>query len=254
MNRDFGMISIIMAAYNAEKTIKIAIDSVLKQTYKNWELIVVNDGSIDSTQSIVSDFSQVDNRIKLINNPINSGVCQSRHTGLMVAKGEWIAILDSDDMWEFEKLEKQVELQKVIGEDLIYTGSAFMNNSGERLSWVLHVPEKIGYRKLLKQNLISNSSVLIRKSLFIEYEANGDNMHEDFACWLQILRTGKIAYGIDEPLLVYRLSAKSKSSNKTKSALMCWNTYRYIGLSVIESFIYMIFYCINGMIKYKNLR
>ena len=206
---NFGLISIIMAAYNAEKTIKVAIDSVLNQTYKNWELIIINDCSKDNTSGIISAFAKNDNRIKVINNLINSGASQTRHNGLIEAKGKWVAVLDSDDMWTQDKLEKQIELQLKTGAEILFTGSAFMNDSGESLDWILHVPEKIGYKQLLKQNLISNSSVLLKTELFRKYEAIGDNMHEDFACWLRILRTGRIAY-ILKRLQCHYLGIKKK--------------------------------------------
>lgn len=254
MNKSFGLISIIMAAYNAEKTIEVAIQSVIRQTYENWELIVVNDCSKDSTLEIVSTLAKSDRRIRIINNPVNCGASQTRHNGLMKAKGEWVAILDSDDMWTSDKLEKQISLQEKTGAELLFTGSAFVNDSGQRLDWVLHVPEKIGYKQLLKQNLISNSSALLKTDLFKQYEAIGDNMHEDFACWLQILKTGRVAYGIDEPLLIYRLSSNSKSSNKIKAALMNWNTYRYVGLGLIEAIVFEIYYTINNLKKYSKLR
>lgn len=254
MNETFGLISIIMAAYNAERTIEVAINSVINQTYRNWELIIVNDCSNDSTLDIISAFAIQDRRIRIVNNDVNSGASQTRHNGLMKAKGEWVAILDSDDMWTNDKLEKQIGLQLKTGAEILFTGSAFMNDRGEKLNWVLHVPDKIGYKQLLKQNLISNSSVLVKTELFRQYEAIGNNIHEDFASWLQFLRTGRLAYGINEPLLIYRLTKKSRSSNKLKAAIMTWNTYQYIGLSFMETLYYEFCYMIKSLIKYKKIK
>lgn len=254
MNKSFGLISIIMAAYNAEKTIEVAIQSVIKQTYENWELIVVNDCSQDSTKEIVYTLAKSESRIRVINNPVNCGASQTRHNGLMQVRGEWVAILDSDDMWTSDKLEKQISLQEKTGAELLFTGSAFMNDDGQKLDWILQVPDKIGYEKLLKQNLISNSSVLVKTQLFKKYEVIGDEMHEDFACWLLILKTGRMAYGVKEPLLIYRLANKSKSSNKFKAAVMNWKTYRYIGLNLLKTSYNMLWYTVNGLLKYKNIR
>ena len=254
MNNKIGLISIIMAAYNAEKTIGAAISSVINQTYRNWELIVVNDCSKDCTEEIVKELMNEDKRIKLISNEKNSGASQTRHNGLITSNGMWIAVLDSDDIWREDKLEKQVILQQKTGAEILFTGSSFIHEDGKEIQWNLHVPSEIDYKKLLKQNLISNSSVLVKKDLMSKFEAIGDYMHEDFACWLQILRLGKIAYGIDEPLLIYRLSANSKSGNKIKAAKMNWNTYRYIGLNVFETSYYMVWYVINGLLKYRNLK
>lgn len=241
-----------MAAYNAEKTIEQAIRSVLAQTYQNFELLVVNDCSTDGTVSVIQGIR--DERIRLIHNERNSGVSYTRKHGLDAARGEWIAILDSDDAWAPDKLEKQMKLQEQKNAELIFTGSAFMDSDGTPKDWILHVPEEIAYRRLLKQNLVSNSSVVVRKKLYADNYTIGDQMHEDFAIWLKILKAGIKAYGIDEPLLIYRLSSVSKSSNKLKAARMNWNTYRAVGLNPLSAFYYECWYMVNGLLKYRHLK
>ena len=242
-----------MPAYNAEKYISQAIDSVQRQTYQEWELIIVDDASTDNTYKIAQEFCQKDSRVKLFRNLKNQGVSGTRKKGVEVAKGEWIAFLDSDDKWKYNKLEKQIYCQKLHDAKLVFTGSAFMDSDGKLMEWVLHVPKTIGYRKLLKQNLISNSSVLIEKSMYQKCAVFEDDMHEDFACWLRFLQKGNNAYGIDEPLLIYRLSPKSKSGNKLKAAQMNWRTYRAVGLNLIEVVYYMVWYTLKSFIKYRNL-
>lgn len=247
-----GMISIIMAAYNAEKTIGIAINSVLAQSYIDWELLVINDCSKDHTAEVVASFT--DPRIRLLQNETNSGVSISRKKGMEAANGEWIAVLDSDDAWAPDKLEKQIKLARETGAELIFTGSAFMDDEGNPIDWQLHVPTKLPYRELLKQNLVSNSSVLVKAALYKQFYAIGDDMHEDFAIWLRITKTGRVAYGIDEPLLIYRVASSSKSSNKIKAAKMNWNTYRYIGLNPVAASYYMCWYIAKGILKYRHLK
>lgn len=254
MQEDFGLISIIMAAYNTEKTIEQAINSVLSQTYTNFELLVVNDCSKDRTVELVKDIVAKDSRVRLISNVKNSGVSYTRKHGLEEAKGDWIAILDSDDAWEPEKLEKQIVLQRRTNADLLFTGSAFMDSEGHPIDWCLHAPKEVTYRQLLKQNVLSNSSALVRKELYAKYYAIGDGMHEDFAIWLSILKEGKKAFGVDEPLLIYRIAKSSKSGNKVKAARMNWNTYRYVGLNLMEAIYYECWYIFNGIRKYRNLR
>ncbi|MED9936162.1 MAG: glycosyltransferase family 2 protein [Faecalibacterium sp.] len=254
MQEDFGLISIIMAAYNTEKTIEQAINSVSSQTYTNFELLVVNDCSKDRTVELVKDIVAKDSRVRLISNVKNSGVSYTRKHGLEEAKGDWIAILDSDDAWEPEKLEKQIVLQRRTNADLLFTGSAFMDSEGHPIDWYLHAPKEVTYRQLLKQNVLSNSSALVRKELYAKYYAIGDGMHEDFAIWLSILKEGKKAYGVDEPLLIYRIAKSSKSGNKVKAARMNWNTYRYVGLNLMEAIYYECWYIFNGIRKYRNLR
>ena len=253
-SRDFGLVSVIMAAYNAEKTIEQSINSVLNKTYPAVELLVVDDYSQDRTVKLVENIMARDNRVRLIYNKENSGVSYTRKHGLEEAKGAWIAILDSDDIWAPEKLEKQIILQKKMNADLLFTGSAFMDSDGQPIDWYLHAPSEVTYRHLLKQNVLSNSSALVRKELYEKHYAVGDGMHEDFAVWLGILKEGKKAYGVDEPLLTYRIAKSSKSGNKIKAAKMNWNTYRYIGLNPLSAFYYECWYVVKGLMKYKNLK
>ena len=253
-SRDFGLVSVIMAAYNAEKTIEQSINSVLNQTYPAVELLVVDDYSQDRTVKLVENIMARDNRVRLIYNKENSGVSYTRKHGLEEAKGAWIAILDSDDIWAPEKLEKQIILQKKMNADLLFTGSAFMDSDGQPIDWYLHAPTEVTYRQLLKQNVLSNSSALVRKELYAKHYAIGDGMHEDFAIWLSILKEGKKAYGVDERLLIYRIAKSSKSGNKFKAAKMNWNTYRYVGLNPIEAAYYECWYMVNGFLKYRNIR
>lgn len=253
MNTSWHLVSIIMAAFNSERTIGQAIESVQSQTYPYWELIVVDDSSSDHTASIVREFADRDPRIRLFSNPQNLGASYARKYGLQQAQGAWIAILDSDDIWASEKLEKQIALQQRTGAELLFTGASFIDAGGNSLDWILHVPPTIQYRKLLKQNLISNSSVLVAKELISKYYALDNNIHEDFAAWLNITKTGRCAYGLDEPLIAYRLTHASKSSNKLRSSKMNWNTYRYIGLNVWTAAYYMVWYSLNGLLKYMHL-
>ena len=253
-NEGFGLISVIMAAYNAEKTIGFAIESVLKQTYKKFELIIIDGGSVDNTESIVKEYSNRDPRIKLIRNSSNSGVSFSRKAALDNSSGDWIAILDSDDAWMPEKLKEQIDLQLKTNADIVYTGVSYIDESGVPFNWALDVPEKIGYKKLLKQNIITNSSALVRKNLILEHYVSGDSMHEDFALWLRLLKAGYSAVGVNETLTIYRVSRGSKSGNKLKSAVMNWKTYKYIGLNFFASVYYMMWYTINGVLKYRHLK
>lgn len=244
-------VSIIMAAYNAERTVDKAVRSVLSQTYPHFELIVIDDCSSDHTVQLVSAYS--DPRIRLVCHRQNKGVSLTRHEGVSLATGRLIAVLDSDDWWEPDKLRLQVERMEATSASLVFTASTFMTSQGKDIPWVLHVPDDISYRKLLRQNLISNSSVLVRRDLYLRYEELDDTTHEDFACWLRMLRAGHRAVGIDRPLLHYRLSDNSKSSNKWKALVMNWRTYRVVGLGLIEASYNMLWYIVNGLVKYHRL-
>ncbi|WP_242945125.1 glycosyltransferase family A protein [Oribacterium sp. C9] len=248
-----------MPAYNAAGTIRASIDSLINQSFNDWELLVIDDCSSDDTvkevEKLIEETSGYD--IRLIKNEENRGVAYSRNHGIELSNGEWIAFLDSDDMWERDKLEKQIKHAKelALNEGLIFTGSSFISKDNRRLDYILHVPEMIDRKSLLKQNLISCSSVLVSRKLIMKYKfpEGIKTIHEDFAVWLDVLREIKIAYGIDEPLLIYRIASDSKSGKKSKAAVMNWNTYKYVGLSAIERVYYMLHYIINGIMKWGQI-
>lgn len=244
-------ISIIMPAFNAENTISDSIQSVLNQTYENWELILIDDGSSDHTVSILQSYICQDSRLILLQNQQNLGVSFSRNRGIARASGQWIAFLDSDDQWHPDKLKKQVSLiRKNPKVDLVYTGSSFFHPSGKQSEYILQVPETISYHTLLKQNVISCSSVLVKKELAQKYPMKRDEMHEDYAVWLQILRDGYCACGINAPLLRYRLSDHSKSSNKKKAAVMTYKVYQFMGLNKLQTLYYFSCYTWRNLKKY----
>lgn len=250
------MVTIVMPAYNCEKYLKGAVESVIAQTYENWELFIIDDYSTDNAFSLAKDLASTEERIKVFHNEKNSGVAKTRNWGVREAQSEWIAFLDSDDMWKPDKLEKQIRLSETNPKaKLLFTGSGFINERGEKIDYILHVPERINRKELLRQNLISCSSVLVKRDLMLKYPMPEKGMmHEDFASWLEILKEEKYAYGIDEPLLIYRRSEGSKSGNKAKAAKMNWNTYQYVGLNPIEAAYYMCWYTMRGIMKYRHLK
>ena len=252
-----GLVSIIMPAYNSERTIEAAVMSVIEQTCRNWELIIVDDASDDDTPDICRRLAAQDERILIITNSSNLGRVESRRLAANASHGDLIAFLDSDDMWTPDKLSKQLALRDDTGCDLVYTGSSFIDENGRPFEWIMHVPERIQYRQLLRQNIISNSSVLMSKEAFLKFAlGSGDarDMHEDFACWLGMLKAGCEARGIDEPLLIYRISSGSVTGNKLDSAKMTMNTYKYVGLGFFSRLYYQMCYSVNGINKYRHLR
>lgn len=248
------LVSIVMPAYNAMKYLPSAIASVMYQTWENWELCIVDDASADETGAYLDSLQ--DPRIRVFHNEINRGTAYSRNRGIHEAKGGWIAFLDSDDMWREDKLEKQIAvIENYPDAALVFTGSAFIDDNGNQMKYTLQVPEKISYQDILPQNLISCSSVVVRKELLLKHPFPGaEKVHEDFAIWLQILREIDHAYGVDEPLLIYRLALNSRSRNKLKAARMNWNTYRYAGIGFLQAAASMCGYTIRGLKKYNALR
>lgn len=243
------MISVIMPAYNAEKTIREAIDSVLGQSYPDLELIVINDCSKDATGEIIRQYAAADPRVKPLENPVNSGVSVSRNRGVAAAAGEYIAFLDSDDLWREDKLEKQLAVMEKNGAVLSYTASAFIDETGKRYNYVMPAEEKTTLSTLLKRNLVSCSSAMIRADVMKGLKMPSDKMHEDYYVWITVLRKYGYAYGVNEPLLIYRLSTNSKSSNRFKSAKMIYNTYRAVGYGPVSSALLMLRYTIHSVSK-----
>lgn len=248
------MVSIVMPAYNAAKTIRASIESIQAQTVTEWELIVIDDGSGDDTAVILTELAEKDDRICFLKNEENRGVSYTRNRAVEMAKGEWIAFLDSDDLWQPEKLEKQLALAEKYPDMVVcYTASSFINDDGESYGYIMEAVERMTYKELLRRNLMSCSSVMIRSSVMKEIKMPSDKMHEDYYVWLTVVRSCGVAYGINEPLLIYRLCSNSKSSNRIKSAKMLFNAYRAVGYNCIISGIYMLRYTFFSLSKRKNI-
>lgn len=256
------MISVIIPTYNSAVYIAETLESVCAQTYRNIEILVIDDCSSDDTSEIVAKYAYKDARIRLISLEENKGAANARNIGTKSAVGEWVAFLDSDDLWTPNKLEKQLHLINELMEmdknrivSFVFTGSSFVDGYGKKLTSTLHVPMQVDYERLLKQNIISCSSVLVKRSLMLRYPMPCINdIHEDFATWLQMLKAENIvAYGIDEPLLIYRITRSSRSGNKWKAALMTFRTYRFIGLGVCASIKSWLFYALRSIRKYKKI-
>lgn len=248
------LISVIMPAYNSENTIGRAIESVLSQTYKNLELIVIDDNSTDKTAEIAESYSKADSRVILLRNPRNLGVALSRNIGCRNAKGEFLAFIDSDDVWFEDKLDRQLRFMQKTGCDLSYTSYSYINpcDKPTKTERVYKVPETVSYHKLLKENVIGCSTVMIKASSITGHEFNPEFAHEDYALWLDLARSGKTMHGIKEVLTCY--SFGGRSSNKFKAARDRWAVYRKSQeLSVFKASYYMLFYVVHAIRKYKML-
>ncbi len=247
-------LSVIMPVHNASAFLSSSVESVLNQTYTDFELVAVDDCSSDDSYDILCGYMNRDSRIKVFRNEENKGVSYTRNFAVSKAKGEYIALIDSDDMWDREKLEKQLELLKNHSDAAFcYTGSSFVDADSKKSDFVFKVPQKVDYKSLLKQNVASCSSVVIKREWLLKYPMAHDKMHEDFATWLSVLKECDFAYGINEPLLVYRVADNSKSGNKLKSALMNYRTYKYVGLNFFERLYYMGWYIVAGLKKHSSI-
>ena len=228
----------------------MAIESALKQEVEK-EIILIDDCSKDNTRDIIRTYLELDN-VKLICNPSNQGVAKSRNIGVQNAQGDYIAFLDADDYWEKDKLVKQLQRLQETGGVFCYTGRKLITEEGNLTGQTIHVRERSNYETLSKHNDIACSSVVMKRSLALEVPMEHEEVHEDYLNWLRILKKGYIAYGIDEPLLYYRLSEGGKSRSKLKSAKMTYGVHRYMGAGRIQALYLMCSHLSHALKKYRK--
>lgn len=244
-----GLVSIIMPAYNAEKYISESIESVLAQTYKNWELIIVDDCSKDNTTEIIKKYADSDIRIKAIFLTDNKGVANARNMALKNSQGRYLAFLDSDDLWLDNKLEKQINFMKQ--NNIYFSFCKYQRLSDKKEGKVVDVLPCVNYQKALYGNPIGCLTVCLDR-YHIKNFSFSRQRHEDYIAWLDILKNNNIcAYGIPEILALYRVgNISSLSGNKLKSMVWTWKVYRESqSKSLLTSIWYMIFYIINNIKK-----
>lgn len=251
--RSEPVVSVVMPAYNSARFIERAIKSVLEQEIP-LELIIVVDASTDGTKDVILSCRQSCERSdviwKVVFHEAKTGVAESRNEGVNRAAAPYIAFLDSDDWWEPGKLERQIALMERTHAPLCSTARAFVRADGTKTGRVIPVSERITYNMLLHGNCINCSSVVIRTEIAREFPMGHDECHEDYITWLQVLKKYGAAYAINEPLLCYRRSEGTKSSNKLKSAKMHYRSLRRVGIGPCRALWYFCFYAIKGVIKH----
>ena len=244
------LVSIITPVYNAEEFISNTIESVVNQTYKNWEMLLIDDCSTDSSAEIIKKIAEGDSRIRYIKLDKNSGAAVTRNMGLENAKGRYIAFLDSDDVWKEEKLQKQMDLMKSKDIGFCFTSYRYMIEDGSPTNKVARAPEKINYNGLLKNTIIGCSTVLVDKKKIGDFRMTNVRRGQDTATWLQLLKRTDYAYGIYEDLVWYRVVDGSLSHNKWKAIKRTWNTYRNVEhLSLPKAMYVFDFYAYNALKK-----
>jgi glycosyltransferase involved in cell wall biosynthesis len=243
-----------MPVYNAEEFLEQAIRSVLNQTYGNIEFVIVNDFSGDSSGEIIRSFAEADARIKAIDNKKNEGCAESRNIALKSCSGEYIAFIDSDDVWIEDKLEKQIKLLESSRADLAYCAYDIIDYKGDVIG-NKSVPEYTELDDLLKENYIAFSSVCCLRSCTRENSFTGEFFHtEDYVFLLNLLKKNKKLCGLNSNLVQYRRHAKNISSNKLKTALYRWRIYRrHLRLGLCEASLYFAHYALNGFLKYRKI-
>lgn len=245
------IVSVITAMYNSEKYINATIDSVLAQTFDNWEMIIVDDGSTDRSAEIVRTRSSADERIKFYQLSRNHGMpFAARNLATEKAQGRYIAFLDSDDRWLPEKLERQLQFMSENKYPVTFTSYSKVYEEEKAKTKVINIQKKIiSFEDLLKTNHIGCLTAMYdvkQTGKLIQYE----HKYEDYIMWLLLLKKGFKAYGMNEVLGIYRVHKKSISTNKFKMARINWKIYRNImKLDIFMSSWYFVHYCLNGWKK-----
>lgn len=249
---DNDLVSIITPAFRVASVIEETIKSVIAQTHTNWEMLIAEDCSPDNTRDVIRQWAQNDPRIRLIELERNGGPAVARNAALECASGRWIAFLDSDDLWLPQKLERTLEHSKSHKAALTFTGFCRITTDGSVTSGYVSTPRRMSYRQLLGNTAIATSTVLLDRNMVGDVRMK-KTYYDDFDCWLQILKRGHLAYGLDEDLMRYRMMGQSVSRNKLRSAAHVWRAYRDLeGLSLPVSLWYFSQYAIRGLLKYRG--
>jgi glycosyltransferase involved in cell wall biosynthesis len=245
------LVSVITPSYKSEKFIRETINSVLNQTYKNWELVIVDDHSPDNTNEIIENYIKNDKRIKLIKLESNSGVTEARNIAIKEANGKYIAFLDSDDIWLPQKLEKQIDYMNNNNLAITYSAYATMDQNGKYIN-DRSVKSEITYFDMLKSNHIGNLTGIYDCEKLGKIYLDNVN-HEDYVLWLKIMKKVGSTKGIVEPLAKYRVLNNSLSSNKLKALKWQWNIYRNIlELDIFRSLYYFGWYVHYALQKRRS--
>ncbi len=247
-----SQISIITATFNSSDELLYTYNSIKKQTHFIWEWLVTDDCSSDNTFKLLKDISSNDKRVKIFKNSENSGAAISRNNSLDHAKGEYIAFIDSDDLWKPSKLEKQLAF---MGDDIDFSFTAYelINESGECLDKIVDGNQSgiFSYEDMLmKKATLGCSTVMLRRSAFQDITMPLLRTGQDYATWLKLLKTGKKAYLLNEVLTKYRIMPNSISRNKVKKAKRQWQIYRDVEkLPFFKSVICFCFYAWRAVFR-----
>ncbi len=243
------IVSILMPAYNSAAFVEESIKSVLRQSHKEWELLIIDDGSTDQTPEIIAQWSRNDSRIRPIYHNVNKGSAAARNAAIEIASGRYIAFLDSDDLWHEQKLAIQLQFMRSTGAPLTYTAYKQIDEEGRVISELINAPAKTSYHQMLNNSVIGCLTAIYDSQQLGKVKMP-DVFHADYATWLKILRGGHQAAGLQEPLAFYRIRHGSINRNKIKAAWQRWRVFRDCEqLSIPKSLRYFFVYAYHGILS-----
>lgn len=253
MKREYinDLVSVITPVYNAEDYLERMLDSVLNQTYKNIEIVLVDDCSKDNSEKIIKQYQNDNKNIIYFKQLKNLGAGYARNKALELAKGRYVAFLDSDDIWFLEKIEKQIALMKKSNTPFCYTAIEMIDKDDNVIKPKRNIKEECTYKYLLHNTIIATSSVVVDRKQLGDFRMHLRRGGQDYATWLKLLRTGVVAKGLNETLVRYRISEGSLSSNKFKSIKQVWEIQiRDEQINIFCAILNVICFIFNALKKY----
>lgn len=233
-------VTIVTPVYNSAEFLGETIESVIGQSFSDWEMVAVDDCSLDGSSELVRRYAEKDSRIRLIQLERNSGAAVARNIAIEEAKGRYIAFLDSDDLWHPTKLERHIAFIEETGAALSYTAYEKITEAGERTGVIVTPPESLAYDDLLKSNRIGCLTAIYDTKKVGKVTMPLIRKRQDYGLWLKILRDSGPAIGLCELLSLYREREGSISSNKVEMVKYHWSLFRDIeGLSRVKSAYYL---------------
>ena len=242
------LVSVIMPVYNSGKYLNDAIQSVIEQTYLQWELLIVDDASSDDSRNTIIEIANTDNRIHPIFLNKNSGAAIARNHAIDAARGKYIAFLDADDLWSKNKLELQVRFMEENKYDFTFTWYDIINNNSK----IIKAPPQASYKNLLKNNTIGCLTAMYNAESLGKQYMPEIRLRQDYGLWLNILRSGVVAHCLPRVLAHYRTYNSSLSGNKFKVLKYNWQLLRkHQKLSLAATVYYFLCFIINKGLKYS---
>ena len=246
-----GMVSAIIPIYNAEKYLDKTLESVLAQTYHNIEIVMVDDRSSDGSAEIIRRYQEKYPQIVYFLQPTNMGAGHARNKALELARGQYVAFLDADDLWKPDKIEKQLKVLSEKKGSFCFTAIEMIDGEGNVIKGKRKVKEEIDYKFLLSNTMIPTSGVMVDRCVKGDFRMHLRRGGQDYATWLKLLRDGTVAYGVDEALVQYRIDGQSLSSNKLKSIGQIWEIQtKDEGIFPVFVAAHILVWCWNSVKKY----
>ena len=242
-------VSIILPNYNSSKTIVATINSILKQTYKNWELIIVDDCSDKKTKNILSKFKKK-KKIKIFNNEKNIGAGQCRNIAIKKSNSYYLAFIDSDDLWEENKLKMQINFMQKSNYDFTYTYyKTFTVN--KKIIKTIKTPQKFDFQSFIKNTSIATSSMIVVRNLANKTKFYNTKICEDYYYKCQLLKKTRYAHCLPHYLMHYQIRENSLQSSRFRNLYWIWKINKNLNhFNIVKNLISIIFISINSLKKY----